>query len=230
MWEIVIAMMIFRASTEANARGIIMNPTRSYTKWDEDCAMRFEVAPLDEYASRITIGLAYLGGLLMLPLLFAYLANLRWGGLLIPTALALPLAIFLLLCYAAQPSAYVVEEADLVVRRRWWRPLRIPLGEISGASSATYLADVPRRGLRFAFNPGVFGYLGPFRLAPYGETFFLATNRTRLVSVARQGVPPMILSPARPREFVESLNDRRTHAAMRELVAIPSEGLGAVDP
>jgi hypothetical protein len=187
--------------------------------------MRFDAAPLDEYASRITIGLAYLGGLLMLPLLFAYLANLRWGGLLIPTALALPLAIFLLLSYAAQPSTYMVEESTLVVRRRWWRSLSIPLDEIIGASPATYLADVPRRGLRFAFNPGVFGYLGPFRLAPYGETFFLATNRARLVSVARHDRPPLILSPARPREFVEALNERRTQAAMRELIAIPGESM-----
>ena len=192
--------------------------------------MRFEAAPLDEYASRVTIGLAYLGGLLMLPLLFAYLANLRWAGLLIPTALALPLAIFLLLSYAAQPSAYLVEQADLVVRRRWWQTLRIPLDKISGASTATYLADVPRRGLRFAFNPGIFGYLGPFRLAPYGETFFLATNRSRLVSVARHGLPPLILSPARPREFVEALNDQRAQAAMRELVATPGGGLGAAGP
>ncbi len=192
--------------------------------------MRFEVAPLDAYASRVTSGLAYLGGLLMLPLLFAYLANLRWGGLLIPPALALPLAIFLLLNYAAQPSAYIIEDVALVVRRRWWRALRVPLDVISGASAATYLSDVPRHGLRFAFNPGVFGYLGPFRLAPYGETFFLATNRERLVSVARLGRPPLILSPARPREFVEALNDRRTQAAMRELIAISGGGLGAADP
>lgn len=179
--------------------------------------MRFEVAPLDEYASRVTIGLAYLGGLLMLPLLFAYLANLRWGGLLVAPALALPLALFMLLSYAAQPGAYLIEDADLVVRRRWWRPLRVPLDTITGAAAATFLADVPRRGLRFAFNPGVFGYLGPFRLEPYGQTFFLATDRSRLVSVARDGQPPLILSPARPRQFVEALNERRAQAAMREL-------------
>lgn len=179
--------------------------------------MYFEVATLDEYAVRITNGLAYLGGLLMLPLLFAYLANLRWGGLLIPPALALPLALFLLLCYAAQPRAYLIEADALVVRRRWWRPLRIPLDQISGAAPATFLADVPRRGLRFAFNPGVFGYLGPFRLEPYGETFFLATNRARLVSIARMGAAPLIISPARPRQFVEALNERRTQSALGEL-------------
>ncbi|MBX0329875.1 PH domain-containing protein [Oscillochloris sp. ZM17-4] len=192
--------------------------------------MRFEVAPLDEYARRITVGLAYLGGLLMLPLLFAYLANLRWGGLLIPPALALPLALFLLLSYAFQPGAYLIEDDTLVVRRRWWRPLRIPLDMITGASAATVLADVPRRGLRFAFNPGVFGYLGPFHLEPYGETFFLATDRSRLVSVARAGSPPLIISPARPRQFVEALNERRSQAALDELSTIPGGGLGAEGP
>lgn len=187
--------------------------------------MRFEVAPLDAYAIRITSGLAYLGGLLMLPLFFAYIANLRWGGLLIPAALALPLAIFMLLCYLAQPSAYVIEATTLVVQRRWWWPLRIGFDQITGASSATYLADVPRRGVRFALNPGVFGYLGPFRLAPYGETFFLATNRTRLVAVARLNAAPLILSPDRPREFVEALNERRTHAALGELLVVSPSSL-----
>ncbi|WP_129626955.1 PH domain-containing protein [Candidatus Oscillochloris fontis] len=179
--------------------------------------MRFEVAALDSYASRITSGLAYLGGLLMLPLLFAYLANLRWAGLLVPAALALPLALFMLLCYAAQPSLYLIEEQALVITRRWWRPLRIPFDHVSGASSASALADVPRSGLRFAFNPGIFGYLGPFHLAPYGETFFLATNRARLVAVARIARPPLILSPARPREFVVALNERRSQAALDQL-------------
>ncbi|EFO79017.1 hypothetical protein OSCT_3093 [Oscillochloris trichoides DG-6] len=188
--------------------------------------MRFEVAPLDAYASRITSGLAYLGGVLMLPLLFAYLANLRWAGLIVPAALALPLAIFMLLCYAAQPSLYLIEEYALVIIRRWWRPLRIPFDQVSGASSASTLADVPRSGLRFAFNPGIFGYLGPFRLDPYGETFFLATNRARLVAVARLARPPLILSPARPREFVAALNERRSQAALDQLT---NGGAGSSD-
>lgn len=179
--------------------------------------MRFEVAPLDEYAVRITNGLAYLGGLLMLPLLFAYLANLRWGGLIIPTALALALALFLLLCYAVQPRAYQLEDTRLVIRRRLWRAFVVPLEEISAASVATNLSDVPRSGLRFAFNAGVFGYLGPYRLAPYGQVFFLATNRARLVAIARDGRPPLIVSPARPREFIEALNEKRKQQAIETL-------------
>jgi hypothetical protein len=178
---------------------------------------RFEVAPLDEYAQRITSGFAYLGGLLMLPLLFAYLANLRWEGLLVPTAVALPLACFLLLSWMAQPQLYELTATELVVRRRRWRPLRVPLALIRGAAVASTMADVPQRRLRFAFNVGVFGYQGPFRLAPYGEAFFLATNRTRLVAVARSERTALILSPARPRQFVETLNELRTSQALETL-------------
>lgn len=174
-------------------------------------------APLDQYALRLTSGLAYLGGLLMLPLLFAYLANLRWDGLLIPVALALAVALFLLLTYAFQPSRYELSAEALLIRRRLWRPMRVPLEQISAASAASNLADVPRRGLRFAFNAGIFGYQGPFRLAPYGEVFFVATNTARLVAVARQGRTSLILSPASPRAFVEALNERRTQLALARL-------------
>lgn len=182
----------------------------------------FDAAPLDEYAQRVTSGFAYLGGLLMLPLLFAYLANLRWEGLLVPTSVALPLAIFLLLAYLTQPRRYELNGGELLVRRRLWRPLRVPLALITGASSAGAMADLPRRGLRFAFNVGIFGYQGPFRLDPYGEVFFLATNRTRLVAVARAERTALIISPARPREFVAALNELRTSQAMERLDA-PSD-------
>ena len=179
--------------------------------------LSFEVAPLDDYALRITNGLAYMGGLLMLPLLFAYLANLRWEGLLVPVGLALAVALFLLLSYGAQPRRYELTERELLVRRRFWRPLRVPFGIITGASPATPLSDVPTRQVRFAFNPGVFGYQGPFLLAPYGEVFFLATNRARLVAVARAERTSLILSPARPRDFVEALNQLRTTHALEAL-------------
>jgi hypothetical protein len=182
--------------------------TASQNLPESNLPQRFAVAPLDTYASRITMGVAYLGGLLMLPLLFAYLSNLRWEGLLIPVALAITLALFLLLAYGTQPSAYEIEGEYLVVRRRWWWALRVPLRIVSGVSAAGSLAHLPQHGLRFAFNPGVFGYHGPFYLAPYGTAFFAATNRERLVAVARHAAPPLILSPARPRLFIEALGAR----------------------
>ena len=80
------------------------------------------------------------------------------------------------------------------------------------AASAAALADVPRRGLRFAFNAGIFGYQGPFRLAPYGEVFFLATDRARLVAVARDrqrgvalGAAEHLAKPVEPSDLVNSV-------------------------
>lgn len=180
--------------------------------------MKFEPAPLDSYAQKITIGVAYLGGLLTLPLFFAYLSNMRWAGLLIPIALAVAIAFFLLLAYASQPVTYLIEEEQLLVKRRWLRTLKVPLSQIIGVSPVSSLADLPRVGLRFAFNPGVFGYQGPFRLAPYGEAFFLATNRERLIAVAREAATPLILSPARPRAFIEALEDQRRRNALKTLL------------
>ncbi len=188
---------------------------------------QFAVAPLDSYTTRVTSGVAYLGGLLMLPLLFAYLSNLRWSGLSIPVAFAVVLALLLLLAFATQPVAYRLEQNDLVIVRKWLPALRIPLDKITAASSASRLSGIPNEGLRFAFNPGIFGYQGPFYLAPYGRAFLLATSREHLVSLARTADPPLILSPARPRLFIETLNTRlaeRAAEAMQQNTSSPEAG------
>lgn len=172
----------------------------------------FNVAPLDSYAERITTGLSLLGGVLMLPTLFLYLSGFLFEGIaptgaLITSAVAVAVAAWLLLNYAVQPTRYVIEAERLVIRRRLARPLRVPLAQLTGVSPAAGLADMPRFGLRRSFNAGVYGYQGPFRLAPYGAVFFAATNRERLVAVARLSDPPLIVSPARPRDFVEALRE-----------------------
>jgi hypothetical protein len=170
--------------------------------------MDFDVAPLDSYAERITMGIAFLGGVLMLPILFAYLSNMRWYGLFIPAVFALLLALFLTLTYAAQPTLYRVQGDMLIVQRRWLRALKIPIANITGTMLATPLVHMLHSRLRFAFNPGVFGYQGPFTLEPYGQVFFLATNRERFVAIARVAAPPLIISPARPRAFIDNLTER----------------------
>lgn len=190
---------------------------RKHTTSDPAPPQIYGAAPLDAYALRLTTGLAYLGGLLMLPLLFAYLANLRWDGLLVPVALALAIAFFLCLTYAFQPRSYEIHADTLLIRRRLWRPLRIPLAVIGQVAPATALADLPKRGLRFAFNAGIFGYQGPFRLDPYGEVFMLATDRSRLVAIARYERTALIISPNSPRAFTETLNAARTDAALQAL-------------
>ena len=172
----------------------------------------FSVAPLDPYAERITTGIAMLGGVLMLPALFLYLSGFLLTGVgvtgaVINVAIALAMAAWLILNYAVQPTSYAIEGERLLIRRRWARTMPVPFKEIAGVSIAAGLADVPRFGLRRSFNAGVFGYHGPFQLHPYGTVFFVATNRERLVAVARRNRLPLILSPARPREFVEALRE-----------------------
>lgn len=172
----------------------------------------FNAAPLDSYAEQITSGVAMLGGLLTLPALFLYLSGMLLSGVavtgvVITLAVALAVFIWLLLNYLVQPTLYVIDEHELVIKRRWLRAMRVPFDQISGVSLALGLADVPRFGLRRSFNAGVFGYQGPFQLERYGAVFFAATNRERLVALARRDRTPLILSPARPRDFVEDLRD-----------------------
>jgi hypothetical protein len=172
----------------------------------------YPAAPLDQYAERITTGIAMLGGVLMLPALFLYLSGFLLTGVgvtgaVVTAAVALALAVWLVLNYAVQPTSYAIEAERVLIRRRWARDMPVPFKEIAAVSTAAALADVPRFGLRRSFNAGVYGYHGPFQLDPYGAVFFVATNRERLVAVARRAAPPLILSPERPREFVEALRE-----------------------
>ncbi len=182
----------------------------------------FPAAPLDSYAERITTGVALLGGVLTLPALFWYVSRISapFQTVIVPLAMALALVVWLMLTYAVQPVSYRVEANRLLIRRRWARPMRVPLTDVVGVSTATALADVPRRGLRRSYNAGVFGYHGPFELDDYGRVFFVATNRERLVAVARFGnLPPLIISPQRPASFVDGVREalqRRVDAPERE--------------
>lgn len=172
----------------------------------------FEAAPLDPYAERITTGIAMVGGVLMLPALFWYLSGILLTGVAIPgivisSATGIAMAAWLALNYAVQPTSYELRGDQLLINRRWARARRIPLREIMGVSGAPALADIPRRGLRRSFNAGVFGYHGPFRLEQYGNVFFSATDRERLVAIAQRDKPPLIVSPHRPRDFTEALRE-----------------------
>ena len=181
----------------------------------------FDVAALDSYAERITTGIAMLGGLITLPALFLYLSGMLLTGVavtgvVVTLAVALALAVWLVLNYAVQPASYVIEDERLLIKRRWARAMPVPFKQIAGVSSAAALADVPRFGLRRSFNAGVFGYQGPFQLERYGAVFFVATNRERLVAIARRDRPPLIISPARPRDFVEVLREALMNSPERQ--------------
>lgn len=187
-------------------------------------------AGLDPYAERITMGIAMVGGILTLPALFWYLSGMLQyriavPGVVISSAVALAMIVWLTLNYAVQPIEYILEDETLVIRRRWARRMQVKLKDITGASPATALADVPRMGLRRSFNAGVFGYQGPFELEPYGRVFFAATNRQRLVALARRNAPPLIISPERPRDFVSAVRE-----ALLQRVEQPADETEVVAP
>lgn len=167
----------------------------------------FDAAPLDGYAERITTGVALIGGVLMLPALFSFLSGVQAEAVVVAVAIAAALAAFLFLNFAVQPVRYEIEQDRLLIRRRLWRRMVVPYKRILGVSEATAMADVPRFGLRQAFNAGIFGYEGPFQLDPYGRVFLSATNRERLVALARLDNTPLLISPARPKPFVEALRE-----------------------
>src|SRR5262249_50419245 len=172
----------------------------------------YPAAPLDPYAERITSGIAMLGGVLMLPTLFLYLSGFLLTGVgvtgaVITAAVAVALAAWLVLNYAVQPTSYEIEADRVLIRRRWARAMPLPVKEVAGVSTAAALAERRRFGLRRSFNAGVYGYQGPFQLDPYGAVFFVAPTRDRLVALARRARPPLIISPERPREFVEALRE-----------------------
>lgn len=176
----------------------------------------FDAAPLDRYAERITTGFALLGGVLMLPALFSFLSGVRAAAVVIAVAIAAALAAFLFLNYAVQPTRYEIEAERLVIRRRIARRMIVPFSQMMGVSLATTMSDVPRYGLRRAFNAGVFGYEGPFDLEPYGNVFFAATNRERLVAIARIERTPLLVSPSRPQPFVDALREAlQKHSGVR---------------
>lgn len=152
------------------------------------------------------------GGVLMLPALFWFLSGILLYGVAVPgvvisSATGVAMAVWLTLNYAVQPVSYTLQGETLLIKRRWVGPMRVPLRDILGVSPAAALADVPRKGLRQSFNAGVFGYNGPFQLEQYGKVFFTATDRERLVALARRDRMTLIVSPARPRDFIETIRE-----------------------
>lgn len=144
---------------------------------------RFTPAPLDDYAAKVTYGLAYLGGLLVLPQFFAYLANLRWNGLQVPLGLAAALACYLLLSYAFQPRAYRIDADALVIERRWAPALSIPFDHISGVSLASGLADMPVSDYALLLTPAssaIKGHFGSIRMAKLSSLLRTVSDWSRL--------------------------------------------------
>jgi Bacterial PH domain len=117
---------------------------------------------------------------------------------------ALPLAAFAALvvlgaaCLAFRPTAFVLDEHGLEVRRAV-RRRRIPAPLSAERVSLSALV-----GVRLVGSGGLFGYLGLFRIAGGGRVVAALTARRSAVLV-RGGGSGMLVSPADPDGLIRAL-------------------------
>lgn len=170
----------------------------------------FDCAPIDTYAQRITQGFIFVGGMLTLPGLFLALSGLlnsqvAYYGAIISGTVA---AIFLLVVgfsWAGMPLSLEIHADQLVIKRRWWRTIRVPYRTIEAVTILNVTTDLQRSAR--AFNAGVFGYQGTFMSERYGRLFCLVTDRDRTISIARQLAPIVVVSPYQPSAFLAALRE-----------------------
>jgi hypothetical protein len=149
--------------------------------------MRYR-APWSASVKWITAGVAAL---------FVWLVFLTpWGG---TAAWALMLTLL-----AWGPSGYSFEGRDLVIHRRAWSPVRVPL---SGLKAARISPDAMRRSLRTFGNGGVFGFTGWFHNSRLGRYRAWVTDPKRAIVLEFQD-RTIVVSPGRPHLFVDELRER----------------------
>lgn len=169
----------------------------------------YETAPLDAYTQQITQGVVFVGGALTLPGLFLGLSGLlQYGsgmyGVLISAAVAATVLMYVWLAWAGMPVRLEIHADALIIKRRWWRRIRVPLTEVQ---TVTRLVDFDIRRERWGFNRGVFGYQGPAASQRYGRLFCMATDRERVVALVRPDQRMLLVSPAQPAGFIYALQD-----------------------
>jgi hypothetical protein len=117
---------------------------------------------------------------------------------------ALPLAAFVALvvlgaaCLAFRPTAFVLDERGLEIRRAV-RGRRVP-----GPLSAERVSQSALVGARLVGSGGLFGYLGLFRIADGGRVVAALTARRSAVLV-RGGGSGVLVSPADPEGLMRAL-------------------------
>jgi hypothetical protein len=146
---------------------------------------------------RVTSGLfvAVLVAALVLPVLLGPRTGPVAWLLLAALAVTLP-------TWALAPRGLAVGGAQLLVERRAWRPVRIPLSSIEEVGELP--PGLARGSLRIGASGGAFGYYGRFRNAALGTYRMYATRTERLV-LLRGGGATWLVSPDRPEAFVEAV-------------------------
>jgi hypothetical protein len=117
---------------------------------------------------------------------------LPWVGL-VPFGLIGGTALFAIRGYSITPAA-------ILVHRLFWAT-RLPR---AGLESARFEPDAMRRSLRLMGNGGLFSFTGLFRNRLLGtyRAFVTDPRRTVVLQYPRR---PVLVSPARPEEFIRDL-------------------------
>ena len=170
----------------------------------------FDCAPIDAYAQRITQGFVFVGGTLTLPGLFLALSGLltsqiAYYGAIVSGSVAAALLVFVWLAWAGMPLSLEIHADQLIIKRRWWRAIRVPYRTIEAITILNVATDLERSAR--AFNAGVFGYQGPFVSTRYGRLFCMVTDRDRTIAIARHHTPVLLVSPDQPSAFMAALRE-----------------------
>jgi len=170
----------------------------------------FDCAPIDTYAQRVTQGFIFVGGVLTLPGLFLALSGLlsspiAYYGALISGAVAAVFLVFVWISWAGMPTSLEIHADQLIIKRRWWRTIRVPYRTIEAVTVLNVATDLQRSAR--AINAGLFGYQGTFMSARYGRLFCMVTDRDSTIAVARHLSPILIVSPYQPSAFSAALRE-----------------------
>jgi hypothetical protein len=123
----------------------------------------------------------------------AAVAVVTFTGARAGTAVLGVLGIILLLAWAMAPSGVTVRDGELLVDRRAWSPLRVPLASIT---SAAPIASLGAGTLRLFGVGGFFGSYGLFSNGELGRFRLYATRAGQAVLVKRAGgALPLVLTP-----------------------------------
>jgi hypothetical protein len=117
--------------------------------------------------------------------------------------LGAPVLLLPLAAYASTPLGYALDDTALVIDRKAFRPVRIPLNAITAARPLP--AAVMAHAMRVYGTGGLFGWTGNYRLRDLGSVSMHATSLDRLILIERRRRRPIVISPAEPAAFLTGL-------------------------
>lgn len=173
-------------------------------------AQIYESALLDPYAQQMTQRLIFVGGALTLPGLFLALSGLVRYEIAFYGAVVSGLLSAFVLCitwwmWAGQSTQLEVHADQIVIRRKWWRDIRVSFAQITAITRLPLTVEM--RHVRWATNVGVFGYQGLFISKLYGQYQCLASDRDCLVAISRINGLLLVVSPFQPAVFVAAVRE-----------------------